>query len=61
MIVIMKKTYIRPQTQELNLYPENLMLTMSVGGETNAVWTNKKEYSTLWETEDVEEETSGIW
>ena len=59
----MKKIYIKPETLEVNLGTEGMIATsMSVGGATtNEVWTNKKEYSSPWDTEDVEEETSGIW
>lgn len=56
----MKKIYIKPETLEVTMRTEG-MIAMSMGGETNEVWTNKKEYNSFWETEDVEEETSGIW
>lgn len=58
----MKKIYIKPETLEVNLGTEGMIATsVSVGGTTNEVWTNKKEYSSPWETGDAEEETSGIW
>jgi hypothetical protein len=58
----MKKIYIKPETLEVNLGAEGMIATsMAVGKTTDEVWTNKKEYSSPWETGDAEEETSGIW
>ena len=57
----MKKTYIKPETLEVTMRTEG-MIAMSMGGTTDVVWTNKREPAqSFWETEDVEEETSGIW
>ena len=62
----MKKTYIKPETLAVNFRTEG-MVASSVGvignysGKVDAgedALTNKKSF---WETEDVEEETSGIW
>lgn len=61
----MKKTYIQPETLVVNLHTEGMIaaslqmyndkyVNTSNGGQL----TNKKSF---WETEDVEEETSGIW
>lgn len=61
----MKKTYIQPETLVVNLHTEGMIaaslqmyndkyVDTSKGGQL----TNKK---SLWDTEDVEEETSGIW
>ena len=60
----MKKIYIKPETLAVNLSTEGMIATstsVNVGGTTDEVWTNKKEYSSPWETGDAEEETSGIW
>ena len=58
----MKKTYIKPETLAVNLSTEGMIAaSVNVGGTTDEVWTNKKEYSSPWETGDAEEETSGIW
>ena len=58
----MKKTYIKPETLAVNLCTEGMIAaSVKVGGTTDEVWTNKKEYSSPWETGDAEEETSGIW
>lgn len=61
----MKKTYIQPETLVVNLHTEGMIaaslqmyndkyVDTSKGGQL----TNKKSF---WDTEDVEEETSGIW
>ena len=59
----MKKTYIKPETLAVNLSTEGMIAaSVNVGGTTNEVWTNKREPAqSFWETEDAEEETSGIW
>lgn len=62
----MKKTYIKPETLAVNFSTEG-MIAASIGvnngytgGSVDAgsSFSNKK---SLWDTEDVEEETSGIW
>lgn len=59
----MKKIYMQPESIVVALQTEG-MIAASVGrGEgvienNQDILTNKK---SLWETEDVEEETSGIW
>ena len=58
----MKKLYIQPKSLEVNFCTEG-MIAASVGfGDTEydgtESLTNKKSF---WDTEDVEEETSGIW
>ena len=58
----MKKSYIKPQSIEVKFCTEGV-IAASVGfGYTEydgaESLTNKKSF---WETEDVEEETSGIW
>jgi hypothetical protein len=60
----MKKIYIKPETLEVNLSTEG-MIAASVGVvrgheavDAGTAFSNKKSF---WDTEDVEEETSGIW
>jgi hypothetical protein len=62
----MKKIYIKPETLEVKFSTEGMIAASVgvVGGYSERVnagddaLTNKK---SLWDTEDVEEETSGIW
>ena len=57
-----KKTYIAPSMQCLSFETDGIMLTMSNTEVDGSYFqSNKKEYKSFWETEDVEEETSGIW
>lgn len=60
----MKKIYIKPETLEVILSTEG-MIAASVGVvrgheavDAGTAFSNKKSF---WDTEDVEEETSGIW
>lgn len=56
----MKKAYIKPQTVSITLFPESV-IAMSFGGETDEVWTKKKDNSSnIWGS-NQEEEKGSIW
>ena len=59
----MKKIYMQPESIVVALQTEGVIAASVGRGEgvienTQDILTNKKSF---WETEDVEEETSGIW
>ncbi len=60
----MKKTYIQPETIEVNLHTEG-MIAASIGygkGKVDAggALTNKKE-SSIWDSEEENEKSGGLW
>jgi hypothetical protein len=56
----MKKKYIVPTSTSIEFSPESI-IAMSFGGETDEVWTKKKDNSSnIWGS-NQEEEKGGIW
>jgi hypothetical protein len=57
----MKKTYIKPTTIEVCLHTEG-MVALSMSGNTDQVWTNKKQVDCYWEEEETfEENPAEFW
>ena len=59
----MKKIYMQPESIVVTLHTEGMIAASLGRGEgvidnSQDILTNKKSF---WDTEDVEEETSGIW
>ena len=57
----MKRIYIKPTTIEVCLHTEG-MVALSMSGNTDQVWTNKKQVDCYWEEEETfEENPAEFW